>query len=70
MQTSCAGAHGYGVIYTVIQGVIRSQRRFKGCQFGAQAEVRRAQNCRNGIDLGLGDVGRGEWDARVHLSSA
>ena len=60
MQTGGAGADGHGVIH----GVIRGQRGFKGRELGAQAEVRRAQDGGDGIDLRLGNVGRGEWNTR------
>ena len=54
MQAGGAGADGYGVGH----GVIVGQCGFKGRQFRAEAEVRRAQNGGDGIDLRLGDVGR------------
>ena len=64
MQAGGAGADGYGVLHAVI----RSQLRFKGRKFRAQAEVRRAQNGGDGRDLRFGNVGRGKWNVRGHIA--
>ena len=55
METGGAGADGYGIGH----GVISGQGGFKGWKLGSKAEVRRTQNCGDGIDFGLRDVRRG-----------
>ena len=49
--------------YCVRHGVIVGESGFKSGQLGAEAQVRRAQDGCNGIDLGLGDVRGGKRNA-------
>jgi hypothetical protein len=55
MKAGGAGADGYGVR----DGVVLGQCGFKSRQFGAEAEVRGAQDGGDGVDFGVGDVGGG-----------
>ena len=66
MQTRSAGTDGD----SVIDAVIGRQLRFKCGELRTKAEMRRAQNSSDGSDLCLGNVGRGEWNARGHCRSA
>ena len=65
MQAGCAGTDGYSVLNAVIRGQLRLERR----ELRTPAKMRRAQDGSNGRDLGLGDVGRGEGNARGHERS-
>jgi hypothetical protein len=56
VQASGAGADADGMGHGVVGGQCCLKRR----QFGTHAEVRRAQNGGDGVDLGLGDVGAGQ----------
>ncbi len=65
MQAGGAGTDSHSVLNAVIRGQLRLERR----EFRTQAKIRRAQDGGHGRDLGLGDVGRGEWNARGHEGS-
>ena len=60
VQAGCAAADGD----CVGDGVIGGECGLEGGQFGAEAEMRRAQNGGNSVDFGFGDVGRAERDLR------
>ena len=64
MEARGAGTDGDGVGDAVVGG----QLRFKSGEFRTQAKVRRAQNGGDCIDLGLGNVGRGEWECARSLA--
>ncbi len=57
-----AAADGDGVG----DGVICGEGGFEGSEFGAEAEVGRAQHGSDGGDFGFGDVGGAERDRLVH----
>ena len=63
VQAGGAAADGDGVG----DGVVVGEGGFEGGEFGAEAEVRRAQDGGDGVDFGFGDVGRAERDVRNHV---
>jgi len=65
MQAGGAGAYGY----SVGDGVILGKCGFKCGEFGAERQVRRAEDGGDGVDVGLGDVGGAEWDGHGRLGS-
>ena len=63
MKAGGAGADGDGVG----DGVVGGQSGFKRGEFGAEAEVGRAQDGSDGVDFGFGDVGRRERNGRIQI---
>jgi len=48
----------------VRDGVVGGEIGFEGCEFRAQAEAGRAQDCCDSADFGFGDIRRGERDGQ------
>ena len=60
VQAGGSAADGDGVG----DGVVCGECGFERVEFGAEAEVRSAQDCGDGVDFGFGDVGGGERNVR------